>query len=404
LKTLDRYLLAQISRPMIITIVVALLALLAERTLRVVDLVVGWQGSLFIIIEMLGYLIPHYLGLAMPVAFFLGIMIVFGRLSREGEIDAMMAAGAGMQKLVRPLVLSALILAVFEAALVSHLQPYSRYGYRAAAHAVTSASFHRLLNAGVFTTLGRTTYMMEDLSEDKSELRRVFLFSKQDGGESVVVTAERGHVLPPTDASPLILQLENGVNQILPSQANSDGAGENNMPAALTLRFREFETDLSGGNPKPFRPRGEDEREYTMPELAAFIGNPPDHVKAHEIDAEFFGRLAQIMSIPVLPFLALPLAIERRRMHRSSGMIIGLAILIAYNQVIQFGETMVDDGEVGALVGIGIPYLVFVLIACWIFFKATWRVPDTGGIWLDRLIDKVQAVFRAWMEAGRARS
>jgi lipopolysaccharide export system permease protein len=80
----SRYLLAQIARPMITTILVALIALLAERTLRVVDLVVGWRGSLFVVFEMLGYLIPHYMGLALPVAFFLGILLTFSRLSREG--------------------------------------------------------------------------------------------------------------------------------------------------------------------------------------------------------------------------------------------------------------------------------------------------------------------------------
>ena len=58
----SRYLLAQIARPMITTILVALIALLAERTLRVIDLVVGWRGSLFVVFEMLGYLIPHYMG------------------------------------------------------------------------------------------------------------------------------------------------------------------------------------------------------------------------------------------------------------------------------------------------------------------------------------------------------
>ena len=89
----SRYLLAQIARPMITAILVALIALLAERTLRVIDLVVGWRGSLFVVFEMLGYLIPHYMGLALPVAFFLGILLTFSRLSREGELAAINASG-----------------------------------------------------------------------------------------------------------------------------------------------------------------------------------------------------------------------------------------------------------------------------------------------------------------------
>ena len=123
----------------------ALIALLAERTLRVIDLVVGWRGSLFVVFEMLGYLIPHYMGLALPVAFFLGILLTFSRLSREGELAAIYASGAGLPQLLRPILVAALVLAVIVALLVSVLQPYARYAYRAATYALTNASFTTLL-------------------------------------------------------------------------------------------------------------------------------------------------------------------------------------------------------------------------------------------------------------------
>ena len=168
----SRYLLAQIARPMITTILVALIALLAERTLRVIDLVVGWRGSLFVVFEMLGYLIPHYMGLALPVAFFLGILLTFSRLSREGELAAMYASGAGLPQLLRPILVAALALAVAVALLVSLLQPYARYAYRAATYALTNASFTTLLQSGLFTTLGDTTYMVEHISDDKSQMEQ----------------------------------------------------------------------------------------------------------------------------------------------------------------------------------------------------------------------------------------
>ena len=99
----SRYLLAQIARPMVTAILVALIALLAERTLRVIDLVVGWRGSLFVVFEMLGYLIPHYMGLALPVAFFLGILLTFSRLAPRGRAGGNYASGAGLPQLLRPI-------------------------------------------------------------------------------------------------------------------------------------------------------------------------------------------------------------------------------------------------------------------------------------------------------------
>ena len=137
-----RYLLAQIARPMVTTIVVALVALLAERTLRVVDLVVGWRGSLLVVVEMLGYLVPHYMGLAIPAAFFLGVLLTFARLSREGELAAIHASGVGLHQLLRPILVASIFLMIAVTLLASYLQPYGRYAYRAASQALTLSLIH----------------------------------------------------------------------------------------------------------------------------------------------------------------------------------------------------------------------------------------------------------------------
>ena len=47
---------------------VALLILLVERLLRVLDLVLGNSGPLHYVARMLAYLAPHYLGIALPFA------------------------------------------------------------------------------------------------------------------------------------------------------------------------------------------------------------------------------------------------------------------------------------------------------------------------------------------------
>ena len=147
---LDRYLLQQVLRPMGATVLIALLALLAERALSVVELVLGWRGNVLIVFEMLSYLIPHYMGLALPAAFFIGILFTYSRLSRESELDAMSAGGYGLVQMVRPMVYLALVVTAMHLALVSYLQPYSRYAYRAAVHAVTNASFLSLIQEDRF--------------------------------------------------------------------------------------------------------------------------------------------------------------------------------------------------------------------------------------------------------------
>lgn len=398
MSTLSRYIVGQTLRPMATTILVALLALLAERALRVVDMVIGWRGSLFAIFEMLSYLVPHYMGLALPAALFLGIFLSTARMAREGELDAMQAGGAGLWRYTRPLFFAALLLTGLHLLLVGYLQPYSRYAYRAAVFAVTNVSFQTLLEPGVFTTLGNTTYHVRTLDANKERFERLFLYSELDNGDSVVVTARRGEIRVEGATRPVLLELEDGVQQVLPGVTTRSELRR--LPRSLTLRFRHFTTDLRGTEPVGFRPRGEDERELTLDELWLMRDRPPPHIKAHEIAAEFDGRLARSLSIPVLPFLAVPLALGRRRGRRSYGFVVGVLALVGYHQILQTGEGLADNGVLGTATALWLPTAAFVLLSTAVFLRRATVVPDPAkGAVLDRLVEAVQErAERFWRE------
>ncbi|MEK0084665.1 LptF/LptG family permease [Benzoatithermus flavus] len=390
----SRYLLGQIARPMITTILVALIALLAERTLRVVDLVVGWRGSLFVVFEMLGYLVPHYMGLALPVAFFIGILLTFSRLSREGELAAMHASGAGLARLVRPILIASFLLAAVTAFLVSQLQPYGRYAYRAATFALTNASFTTLLQSGLFTTVRDTTYMVEDLSEDKTAMRKVFIHRGKPGDDALTVTAVEGRVERSGPVSPIVLVLRNGLQLLVPAGSKEKASGaDEGRPREIVARFRSFDTTF--GNPdEAFRPRGEDEREMTLLELWTARNDPPPGVKPWEIRAELNGRLVRILALPVLPFMAIPLALGRVRAQRSYGLVVGLAVLIAFNQVIQLGESLADNNRLPCWLALWVPFSIFALGSLVAFVRTATRVPDPRfAFWLDYQLGRLRSLL-----------
>lgn len=387
--TLSRYIVAQTARPMAATILVALLALLAERALRVVDMVIGWRGSLFAIFEMLSYLVPHYMGLALPAAFFLGTFLATARMAREGELDAMQASGAGLWRYTRPLVGAAVLLTLLHLLLVGYIQPYSRYAYRAAVFAVTNVSFQTLLEPGVFTTLGQTTYHVRTLDPAKERFEDLFLYSELDNGDLVVVTARRGRIEVQGATRPVLLELESGVQQIVPGPLSAQEIRR--LPRSVTLRFRNFTTDLRGTEPVGFRARGEDERELTLDELWRMRDRPPPHIHAEEITAELDGRLARSLSITVLPFLTVPLAIGRRRGRRSYGFVVGVLALVGYHQILQTGEGLADNGVVDTWPVIWLPAAVFTLMSLLLFLRRATVVPDPArGAVLDRLVEAVQ--------------
>ena len=72
---IDRYVLERTLTPLVATVSIALVALLLERMVRLMELLVNQGGPLFLVLKMISNLIPHYLGIALPAALFVGIML-----------------------------------------------------------------------------------------------------------------------------------------------------------------------------------------------------------------------------------------------------------------------------------------------------------------------------------------
>ena len=99
---IDRYLLRLFIVPLAMALAIAAMLLLLERMLRLFDLVINQGGPVGVVWQLLANLVPHYVGLALPLGVFLGVLLAFQRLSISSELDALMATGFGIPRLVMP--------------------------------------------------------------------------------------------------------------------------------------------------------------------------------------------------------------------------------------------------------------------------------------------------------------
>ena len=104
---IGRYMLALLSQPLAATLGVVLPALLLERLLRLFDLVANGGAGVAPIIRLVLYLTPHYVGLALPAAFFVSVFVVVARLGEHHELDALQSSGLSLAQLSRPFMLVA---------------------------------------------------------------------------------------------------------------------------------------------------------------------------------------------------------------------------------------------------------------------------------------------------------
>jgi len=375
--TADLYILRRIFGPLLATVLIALLILLLERMLRLLDLAFNASNAFSILFQMLGNLIPHYMGMALPVAFFVGILVAFNRMSKDSELDVFQAAGIGLIRAWRPVLFLAIFLSLLSFLVTGYLQPLGRYAYRSLVSFVTQSSVTAGLEAGAFVHLNDMTILVSRMAADRQQFENIFIHKTEEDGVTVDFTAQAAALARVDQGEAPVISLADGIRVTIPTEGS---------PAVLT--FEQFQTPLGKKN-TGFRKRGDDERELTFHELLDALFNPWQGISAHEISSEFHGRLARVLSILFLPCLAIPLSISGSRHRRSSGIAVGLIILIAYNDILQFGGTHTELGNVPASLGIWLPFGVFAAGSTILFYRASFRIWEDplGGLnlGLDRL-------------------
>lgn len=389
---INRYLLRLLSRPLLATLSVVLPALLLERLLRLFDLVANGNGTVAPIVRLLLYLTPHYVGLALPAAFFISIFLVIARLGENHELDALQGSGMSLARLSRPFVLVGLFFALLGVGIYGYLQPLGRYQYRSAFYSVTHAGWNASVTPGEFIRIGsHLTVTADSVDRAAGRISGIFIEQRRPDGTEVTTTARSGWLNPPNAEGRLVLELNGGTQiSVAPDSAVTVldfGASTLSQPFSLEL--------------PPFRPRGEDEREMTLDELWTRTGQPPeegpDAIPRRRMESELHGRLVRSLSLALLPLLAIPMGLGAKRTRRWHGVVLSALILVLYHHAVQLAESLGDIGVINprpALWGAFAAFGVF----CLLTFRKAQRNPNEGPFdgmlgWLDELAGPFRALL-----------
>lgn len=380
---LDRYLLRQLLPAFALCLGTVLIALLLERLLRLFDILAENSHALPAVFKLVLNLVPHYLGLALPAAFFVALFVVVSKLGDENELDAYLAGGQSIARLTRPFLVVSLLLSLLSAAVFGWLQPYARYNYRAVMYSALNAGWDARLQPGTFASAGSGyTLTADEVDNSGRKLKRVFIRRDVDGREELTV-GETGTLTPSADSRVLKLTLNDGEHV-----RDKPGSG------LLSVRYQRMESNTAfTPDAPPFRARGGNERELTAPELLA--GGLPGQdapISAAKLVGEFNGRLARTLSLPLLPLLAIPLGMSAKRGKRTASLIVAAVLMLLFHNSLQLGESLAESGKVNAYLGVWLPWLVFAGLCGWIYSQSLARPGDNP---VTRAVSAVEDVVAA---------
>jgi lipopolysaccharide export system permease protein len=367
-RIIDKYALRLMLWPLLGAMLVTLIGLLLERVLRLLDMLSSSSNRFGFLTELTANLVPHYLGLTLPAAFFISLFVVISRLNQDSEIDALLATGVSFTRIVAPYLSLGIVLMAISLVLFGYVQPYSRYGYRAVLFAAENAGWSGSIQGGMIVSPNDRLVMTANTA-DAAGRRLGGVFIRQVGadGREQVITARLGQLRTNVDRESATLTLQNGL------QLSENRRGE---PEVLSFETFSLRVPLSGAS-RLLRARGGDERELTLTELLREASEPQSIVPRQTLIAEFLARLSRALSLPLLPLLALPLGLAAKRRGAAPGMIVAGLLLLAFNQLLQFGQGMAAGGGAPAFLAVGLPFLGFAAICIATFVTSRKRPGET---------------------------
>lgn len=309
-----------------------------------------------VLLMIIGYRIPGFLQLILPLGLFLGVLLAYGRLYLDSEMTVLTATGMSEQRLLSYTMVPALFVAVVCAWLSFVLTPQ---GVQSVAQILSEqdglTEFDTLV-PGRFQSLkdgSRVTYTQE-LSSGRDELRNVFISEKRD----VRKTSDK-------DEGITVLVAKSGRQQIQEDGSRylvlHDGYRYDGTPGEADYRVIHYET-YGVLLPQPSVEVKVGEREtMTTREL---LGNTDPRMQS-----ELQWRLSIPILVLIVTLIAVPLSRVSPRQGRFLKLLPAILLYMAYLALLVAARSALDKGKIPVGVGLwpvhGLFLLIGVLLVYW---------------------------------------
>ena len=299
-----------------------------------------------ILFAVMGYRLPGFVELILPLAFFLAVLLTYGRMYLENEMSVLFACGMSERRLVAYTMLVAALVALITAWMSLVAAPaglrkaetlLDAQKNRGELDALLPRQFHAL-------SKGRGTMYVESLS-DSGEMSDVFLAQNSDDSaqsQLVVVLSDTARQQKGVESQAGYLVLGNGYRiQGVPGQADYQ----------LT-EFSEHGIRLS-------KPR----IRQRAPKVDTLVTPALMQSERLEYQAAFHWRISVPVLVLVVSLMAIPLSKTNPRQGRFAKMFPAMLAYIIYLVLLNAARGMLEEGALPSVLGLWPVHLLFLLFA-----------------------------------------
>ena len=316
-----------------------------------------------IVFMLLGLQTVKVIGLLLPLALFVGILLTLGRWYRDSEMAVLSACGISLVHFVRPVLLLATGFALVAALFAFYLAPLSS-GLMAKIKTDDSSRYEAGgIMPGVFNDVryGRGTYYVEGVGEDGASLTNVFVSTGLVGKEGVL-QAKSGYHYTNKQTGERYLVLKDGTRY--------EGA-----PGQADYRILDFETYSLRVEPPPPRDPLLRFEALTTPQLFAQNSQTADDRWRQGASAEWHWRLSKPVTMFLLALLALVFSYTHPRRGRYGGLFIAILVYFIYTNLLGVSEALLKQGRIPLILGMWWVHVSFFVLAVYLLLRRSNNQP-----------------------------
>lgn len=341
-----RYLFKEVSSSFFAVAIVLLLIFVSSRFVKYLGDAAAGSISSDVLVWIMLYRLPGFLELILPLALFVGMMLVYGRLYVDSEMIVLQACGISKKRLLLYAQGPGLVVMLLVLLLTAYVTPL---GW---------AKFHRIWNdpdnfSGLSTLVegsfkrigsGGAVIYTAGLNKDKTELTDVFVLRKHGDGENgriSVMRAGQAKVLNYSQRQRYI-ELYDGVEY-------SGTPGQLDYTVSVFSRYGQL---LDTGSREIIEVDSVDAK----PTAAL------DYRASAKERAALLWRIGVPLMVPVITLIALALSETSHRKGRYAKLLPGLLLYIFYLAAIVYSKNEVGKGNAFAELFFWLSHVGFLLL------------------------------------------
>ncbi|WP_363324368.1 LPS export ABC transporter permease LptF [uncultured Desulfuromonas sp.] len=390
---IHRYIAREVTVPAGLGLLIFTFVLLMGRVLKLVEMVINKGVPAGEIVELFLSLMPAFLVITIPLAFLLGVLLAFSRLSADSEIIALNSSGVSLAQMFRPVLALSVLASLATGYLTLWAEPTSRASFRHQVFKIASSRASVGIQPRVFNDEfeGLVLYA-NDIQERTGTMEGLFISDEREGSTPAIILARGGRIISDREALTLTLRMEDGAIHRRPQDREGD--------SYQIVSFDVYDVNLNMGRElAPSKTRPQKAKEMTTAKLRATLLDDNNRANDPGLTAELHKRFALPMAPLLFALIGVPLGVHSSRTGRGAGFSLALGVALIYFLLFSGAKTVAEEGMFPPALAIWTPNILG-LIAGVVLFRLTAQEKRPALMdWIPDRLNKAKTFFMR--KAGR---